>query len=75
MVKDGVQQPEFNTESLTGNVKNSSDAIISENIIGNIGGIFVKPGDKFAGAYNLGAINSDGVNHKHAAGVFSLDKQ
>lgn len=75
MVKDGVKQPEFNTESLTGNVKNSSDAIISENIIGNIGGIFVKPGDKFAGAYNLGAINSDGVNHKHAAGVFSLDKQ
>ena len=75
MVKDGVKQPEFNTESLTGNVKNNSGAIISENIIGNIGGIFVKPGDKFAGAYNLGAIDSEGTNHKHAAGVFSLDKQ
>ena len=44
----------------------------SNAIIGNIGGIFVKPGDKFAGGYNLGT--ADGTN-KHAAGVFSMEKQ
>jgi hypothetical protein len=67
MMKDGVKQPEFSTESLSGTI-NEADA----NIIGNIGGIFVKPGDKFAGAYNLGT--ADGTN-KHAAGVFTMDKQ
>lgn len=70
MIKDGVKQPEFSTESLSGQI-NNQDA----NIIGNIGGIFVKPGDKFAGAYNLGAVDPEGASHKHAAGVFSLDKQ
>jgi hypothetical protein len=71
MIKDGVKQPEFSTESLSGKI-NNNDA----NIVGNIGGIFVKPGDKFAGAYNLGAIDDSGSgNHKHAAGVFSMDKQ
>jgi hypothetical protein len=71
MMKDGIKHPEFSTESLTGQI-NNQDA----NIIGNIGGIFVKPGDKFAGAYNLGTIDDSGAdNHKHAAGVFSMDKQ
>ena len=71
MMKDGIKHPEFLTESLNGQI-NNQDA----NIIGNIGGIFVKPGDKFAGAYNLGTIDDSGAdNHKHAAGVFSMDKQ
>ncbi|MGR6872613.1 FecR family protein [Pseudomonas sp. HK3] len=70
MMKDGVKHPEFSTESLNGKI-NGTDA----NIVGNIGGIFVKPGDKFAGAYNLGAIDSAGEDHKHAAGVFTMDKK
>lgn len=57
---------EFSTNSLSGTV-NEAD----ETIIGNIGGIFVKPGDKFAGAYNLGTTET----HKHAAGVFTMDKK
>lgn len=65
-----VKLPEFQTQSLNGSVIESTGS--STAIIGNIGGIFVKPGDKFAGGYNLGT--ADGTN-KHAAGVFSLDKQ
>lgn len=63
----GGFEPEFITQSLSGSVNGTATPII-----GNIGGVFVKPGDKFAGGYNLGT--ADGTN-KHAAGVFSLDKQ
>ena len=65
-----VKLPEFQTQSINGTVVESTGS--SDAVIGNIGGIFVKPGDKFAGGYNLGT--ADGTN-KHAAGVFSMDKQ
>ncbi|MFY0640919.1 MAG: FecR domain-containing protein [Bermanella sp.] len=65
-----VKLPEFQTQSISGTVVEQTGS--SNAIIGNIGGIFVKPGDKFAGGYNLGT--ADGTN-KHAAGVFSMDKQ
>lgn len=68
---DGTTKlPEFQTQSISGTVVESSGS--SDAVIGNIGGIFVKPGDKFAGGYNLGT--ADGTN-KHAAGVFSMEKQ
>jgi len=51
-------------------VDSSNPSANSTNIIGNIGGIFVKPGDVFAGGYNLGTTDTN----KHAAGVFSMDK-
>ncbi|NVK37448.1 MAG: FecR domain-containing protein [Gammaproteobacteria bacterium] len=70
MVNDGTMQPEFQTQTLSGTVTDSAGTHGS--IIGNIGGIFVKPGDTFAGGYNLGT--ADGSN-KHAAGVFTMDKQ
>ncbi|MFT5593440.1 MAG: hypothetical protein ACI8SR_001821 [Oceanicoccus sp.] len=65
-----VKLPEFQTQSLSGSVVETTGS--STAIIGNIGGIFVKPGDKFAGGYNLGT--ADGTN-KHTAGVFSMEKQ
>lgn len=61
----GTRGPEFQTNSLSGTVTGSSEAVI-----GTIGGIFVKPGDTFAGGYNLGT--KDG---KHATGVFSMKQQ
>ena len=69
----GNRTPEFQTNSINGTVTDgASNALISNTIIGNVGGIFVKPGDVFAGGYNLGT--ADGTN-KHAAGVFTLGKQ
>lgn len=68
--ENGSTKPEFQTQSLTGTVTDGTGTHGS--IIGNIGGIFVKPGDTFAGGYNLGT--ADGSN-KHAAGVFTMDKQ
>lgn len=65
-------QPEFATQSINGTVTNETGATISSSVIGNIGGIFVSPGDKVAGGYNLGT--ADGTN-KHVSGVFTLDKQ
>jgi hypothetical protein len=68
---DGVMdtgKPEFITNNITGTVTGSS----ADTVIGNVGGIFVKPGDIFAGGYNLGT--TDGTN-KHVSGVFTLDKQ
>jgi len=70
MISDGEKKPEFQTQSINGTVTDSSGT--HGGIIGNIGGIFVKPGDTFAGGYNLGT--TDGSN-KHAAGVFSMEKQ
>jgi hypothetical protein len=69
----GNRTPEFQTNSLNGTVTDgTTNTLISNTIIGNVGGIFVKPGDVFAGGYNLGT--ADGTN-KHAAGVFTLGKQ
>ena len=65
------QNADFQTNSLNGTVKEAG-VEVSNAIFGNIGGVFVKPGDVFAGGYNLGTL--DGSN-KHAAGVFSLSKQ
>ncbi len=69
---EGNQVPEFQTGNVNGTVVDSNNILISDKIIGNIGGIFVRPGDVFAGGYNLGT--SDGTN-KHTAGVFTLNKQ
>ena len=65
-------KPEFTTHSVNGTIKDETGTDISNQIIGNLGGIFVAPGDKFAGGYNLGT--ADGTN-KHTSGVFTLDKQ
>jgi hypothetical protein len=63
-------QPEFITNNITsGSVTGTT---ISTSIIGNVGGIFVDPGNIFAGGYNLGT--ADGTNKK-VSGVFTLDKQ
>jgi len=65
------RMPEFQTTSLNGSVTdNTTPANSSTSVIGNIGGIFVKPGDVFAGGYNLGTTDTN----KHAAGVFSMEK-
>jgi len=65
--------PEFTTSNIlsTSNIKDATGTVISNNVIGNIGGIFVKPGDIFAGGYNLGTADA---NDKHVSGVFTLDK-
>ncbi len=69
----GTRTPEFQTNSLNGTVTDgTTNTLISNTVIGNVGGIFVKPGDVFAGGYNLGT--ADGTN-KHAAGLFTLGKQ
>ncbi len=69
---EGNQIPEFQSGNVNGTVVDSNNILISDKIIGNVGGIFVRPGDVFAGGYNLGT--ADGTN-KHAAGVFTLNKQ
>jgi hypothetical protein len=65
---------EFTTNNISGVVKDGAGNQISNQVMGNVGGIFVKPGDTFAGGYNVGAIKNDGTGTKHAAGVFTLDK-
>jgi hypothetical protein len=67
----GTQLPEFTTSNINGVVKDGAGNQISNQVIGNVGGIFVKPGDVFAGGYNIGT--TDGTN-KQASGVFTLDK-
>ena len=68
----GNRSPEFQTNSVNGTVTDgTTNTLISNTVIGNVGGIFVKPGDVFAGGYNLGT--ADGTN-KHAAGLFTLGK-
>lgn len=61
--------PEFQTSTLNGTVADANGPD-STSVIGNIGGVFVKPGDVFAGGYNLGTTDTN----KHAAGVFSMEK-
>ena len=68
---NGTRMPEFTTNNINGVVKDSAGNQISDKVVGNVGGIFVKPGDVFAGGYNVGT--ADGTN-KQAAGVFTLDK-
>lgn len=64
-------RPEFQTNSINGSVVDATNpSNNSTSIVGNIGGIFVKPGDVFAGGYNLGTTDTG----KHAAGVFTMDK-
>lgn len=70
----GTRQPGFQTESLNGTVSSASGTTLTNSVIGNIGGLFVKPGDNFVGGYNVTGIMSDG-NHKKASGLFKLDKQ
>ena len=65
-------KPEFATNSVNGTITDNTGSQISNQVIGNVGGIFVDPGDIFAGGYNLGT--ADGTD-KHASGVFTLDKQ
>lgn len=65
---------DFHTNQISGSVKDSAGAIISSNVVGSIGGLFVKPGDKAVGGYNFGALDSFG-SHKHTTGVFQLNKQ
>jgi hypothetical protein len=64
-----ANQPEFITNNISGSLTGTT---ISTEIIGNVGGIFVDPGNIFAGGYNLGT--ADGTNKK-VSGVFTLDKQ
>ncbi|WP_396587672.1 FecR domain-containing protein [Bermanella sp. R86510] len=64
--KEGFKRPEFQTHQLSNGTINESPT----DIIGNIGGIFVRPGDTFAGGYNLGTNFG-----KHATGVFSMKRQ
>ncbi len=61
---------EFQSDSVNGSITNSAGGLISDKVIGNVGGIFVKPGSVFAGGYNLGTADD---TNKHAAGVFSLE--
>ncbi|EAT12819.1 FecR domain-containing protein [Bermanella marisrubri] len=69
-----IKGADFHTNQIQGSVKDSAGTEISSHIVGNIGGIFVKPGDKAVGGYNFGALDTEGI-HKHATGVFQLDKQ
>jgi len=64
--KEGIKRPEFQTHQLSNGTINGSPT----DIIGNVGGIFVRPGDTFAGGYNLGTTTG-----KHATGVFSMKQQ
>lgn len=65
-------QPEFSTNNIHSDSTVTDSSGTHTNVIGNVGGIFVKPGDIFAGGYNLGT--ADGSN-KHVSGVYTLDKQ
>lgn len=67
----GSRLPEFTTNNINGVVKDGVGNQVSNQVIGNVGGIFVKPGDVFAGGYNIGT--ADGTN-KQTSGVFTLDK-
>lgn len=65
-------KPEFATQSISGTITDDIGGQVSNKIIGSVGGIFVNPGDIFAGGYNLGT--ADGTS-KHTSGVFTLDQQ
>ncbi|MEH6347797.1 MAG: FecR family protein [Bermanella sp.] len=64
-----LMQPEFYTQAVSGHIYDSSGATITNEVIGTVGGIFIKPGNVFAGGFNLGT--SDNIN-KHTTGVFTL---
>jgi hypothetical protein len=69
---NGTSNPEFESSVTGGTIKDGAGNAISNNVIGNVGGIFVKPGTVFAGGYNLSTADE---NNKHAAGVFTLQKE
>ncbi len=62
---------EFQSSVTGGTIKDGAGNAISNNVIGNVGGIFVKPGTVFAGGYNLSTADQ---TNKHTAGVFTLQK-
>ncbi len=67
-----LQAPEFYTDNIGGIVSDVATGTTSNEVIGTVGGIFVKPGDIFAGGYNLA---TDDNTNKHATGVFTLEKE
>ena len=68
---DEIVYPEFYTQTVGGHIHQGGmdGAIITNKVIGTVGGFFVNPGDIFAGGFNLGT--SDNIN-KHTTGVFTL---
>ena len=70
--RDGAMTPEFQTNNIRGTITDGAGALISDKVIGSVGGIFVKPGSVFAGGYNLTTADE---NNKHTAGVFSLQEE
>jgi len=73
-VREGgeVEAPEFYTDNIGGIVSDVATGSTSNEVIGTVGGIFVKPGDIFAGGYNLA---TDDNTNKHATGLFTLEKE
>ncbi len=69
---DGSANPEFQSSITGGTITDGAGNLISEKVIGSVGGIFVKPGTVFAGGYNLSTADE---NNKHTAGVFTLQKE
>ncbi len=69
---DSLNAPEFHTDTIGGTVHDAANVQISNEVIGSVGGIFVKPGNIFAGGYNLA---TDDNTNKHAVGVFTLEKE
>jgi len=67
-----LHAPEFYTDNIGGIVSDAATGTTSNEVIGTVGGIFVKPGDIFAGGYNLA---TDDNTNKHATGVFTLEKE
>ena len=68
---DEIAYPEFYTQTVGGHIHQGGmeGTIITNEVIGTVGGFFVNPGDIFAGGFNLGT--SDNIN-KHTTGVFTL---
>jgi len=68
----GILAPEFYTSQISGTVDDSVSGTFTNEVIGTVGGIFVEPGNVFAGGFNLGTTDN---TNKHTAGVFSLEKE
>ena len=69
---NGDTNPEFQSSITGGSITDGAGNLISNKVIGSVGGIFVKPGTVFAGGYNLSTADE---NNKHTAGVFTLQKE
>ncbi len=68
----GIIAPEFYTSQIGGTVDDSLSGTFTNEVTGTVGGIFVKPGNVFAGGFNLGTTDN---SNKHTAGVFSLQQE